>query len=187
MNDLHTANQELAFDEVEMEVPSAGGDYETIPAGVYPATLIGFRVVDKPDWKLTGDEGEDKQQWEWTFEIPPGEYQNVSLAESVRLTDWTNRTLHEKATAHKHTAALLGLSRLEPSVTVKMKLLRGKSCQLWVTEKATKKDPNTLRNFIDKVTPAPKPRAGRTPAPATNKRVQLDGYPSDDEGGDIEF
>jgi hypothetical protein len=193
MDDLHKANQELAFDEVEMEVPSAGGDFEpeeTIPAGMYPATLIGFRVVEKPDWKIQQEmknapEGKeiDPQQWEWTFEIPAGTYPNVTLEESVRLTDWTNRTLHEKATAHKHTAALLGVPALEPSITVKMKLLKGKACQLWVVEKATKKDPNTLRNFIDKATPVPRPRQKQ--ARPTVPVVSLPGYPQDEP--DIDF
>jgi hypothetical protein len=162
MDDLSKANQELAFDDVEMEVPGSAGDYETIPAGMYPAALVGFRVVDKPDWKVLQEQqqkdGEgntkvvDPQQWEWTFEITEGEYAGV------RLTDWTNRSLHERATAHKHTAALLGVPSLEPTVTVKMKLLKGKACQLWVVEKATKKDPNTLRNFIERVAPVPAPR-----------------------------
>jgi hypothetical protein len=192
MDDLNKANQELAFDEVEMEVPSAGGDYEpeeTIPAGMYPATLVGFRVVDKPDWKLLQEQKNappdkeiDLKQWEWTFEITGGDFAGV------RLTDWTNRTLHEKATAHKHTAALLGVPNLEPSVTVKMKLLKGKACQLWVVEKATKKDPNVLRNFIDKVAPVPRPRtapARQAQRPAAVPRVQLDGYPTDEP--DIDF
>jgi hypothetical protein len=183
MDDLSKANQELAFDEVEMEVPSAGGDYETIPAGMYPATLVGFRVVDKPDWKLLTEQQDGKEvdpkQWEWTFEISGGDYQGV------RLTDWTNRTLHEKATAHKHTAALLGVPTLEGGITVKMVHLKGKACQLWVVEKATKKDPNTLRNFIDKVTPVPRPRTKQAQR-ATVPVVALPGYPQD-EGGEIEF
>jgi hypothetical protein len=160
------------FVDVAIEVPQNGGDYEVIPEGVYPARLIGLKVVDKPEWKLKGEEGEDKQQFAWRFEVTQGD------CAGVVLTDYTNRSWHPKANAHKHAAALLGVPEITPEVAVSTKALAGRPCQLWVIEKEIK---GAQRNFIDKVTPAPKPRmkpqqtAGRPTVP----RVQVPGLPED--------
>lgn len=179
-----TEEKVLAFDDLDIDVPT-GGDFETIPAGMYNARLVGFTVTDKPDWKLTGEEGEDKQQWEWTFELVDGDYQGT------RLKNYTNRSWHEKANAHKHAAALLGVPTLPVGVGMSTRQLAGKPCQVWVIEKGTKKDPNDLRNYVDKVTPMPTPRMRpirpqSAPQPQ-GPLVHLPGYPGDEDEEDIAF
>jgi hypothetical protein len=168
-------NDTQDFVDVAIEVPQNGADYETIPEGVYPARLVGFKVTEKPEWALKGEEGEDREQWAWRFEI------TGNGAEGVPLTDYTNRSWHPKSKAHKHAAALLGVPELTPDVAISTRQLAGKPCQLWVVEKQTKK--GDLRNYIDKVTPAPKPRQRAQQAaqqPAV-KRVQVQGLPDDFE------
>lgn len=177
-----TEEKTLAFDDLDIEVPAAGGDFETIPAGMYNARLVGFTVTDKPDWKLTGEEGEDKQQWQWTFEITEGDYAGT------RLVEFTNRTWHEKAKAHKHAAALMGVPTLPVGMGMSTRQFAGRTCQVWVVEKESKKSPGTFRNYVEKVTPTPQPRMRpQKPAQAaTRPQVQLEDYPRD-EDGDIEF
>lgn len=175
-----TDKQTPAFEDVEMEPPEGGGNFETIPAGMYPARLIGFTTCDKPDWKLTGEEGEDRQQWKWTFQIEGGDY------DGWKLDEYTNRTWHERAKAHKHAAALLGVPELPVGQGLSTKVLAGKTCQLWVIEKGTKKDPNDLRNYIDKVVPTPTARMRPQTRPQAPQgtvkplRVQVEGLPVDD-------
>ncbi len=181
--------QETAFEDIDIMVPQSGSDYLTIPAGIYNARLVGFKTLDKPDWKLKGEEGEDLQQWEWTFEVTDGEYQGT------RIADWTNRVWGERAKAHAHAAALLGVPTLPVGVGMSTGQLAGKPCQIWVIEKPTKKDATIFRNYIEKVTPLPQARQRRNaidqrqgvPTAADEKRhreavprQQLAGYPSDD-------
>jgi cation diffusion facilitator CzcD-associated flavoprotein CzcO len=184
MNGTQTNTTEEAFDDLDILVPAAGDDYqETIPAGMYSARLIKFKRVPKPDWKLKGDEetDDDRHQFEWGFQITGGDY------DGIKLNDYTNISWHEKATAHKHAAALLGVPALTPDVALSTRALAGKPCQLWVVEKPTKKDPAVFRNWIDKVVsiPAPRPRPQRPPQPSQAPPVQLKGYPPPD--GDAEF
>ena len=179
------------FEDVEMEPPANGSSYETIPAGMYPARLVGFTTCDKPDWKLTGEEDEDKQQWQWVFEITDGEYAGL------KINEYTNRSWHEKAKAHKHAAALLGVPELPVGQGLSTKTLANRTCQILVIEKGTKKDPNDLRNYVDKVlpTPAPRQRAQRPAQPAQDspavKQVvvpQLQGgVNTEDEEDDLPF
>lgn len=178
-----TETKEETFEDVDMEPPENSA-FMTIPAGAYMARLIGFKTTDKPDWKLTGEEGEDKQQWEWTFQVTEGEYAETSLKE------YTNRTWHEKAKAHKHAAALLGVPALPVGMGMTTRQLAGKPCQIFVIEKGTKKDPNDLRNYIDRVGPVPTPRMRpQKPQEQRNReavpRAQVQGLPSDDD--DIDF
>lgn len=147
-----------AFEDVSIEVP-VSTEFETIPAGVYSARLIGFTTCDKPDWALKGEEDEDKQQWKWTLEITDGDYAGT------RLTEYTNRTWHEKGKAHRHAAALLNLPMLPVNQTGSTKQLANKPCQIWVVEKPTKKDPSVYRNYVDKILPVPAPRQRPTRAP----------------------
>ncbi len=178
MND--TQEKQDVIEDEPIDVPEQRV-FETIPPGTYNARLVAFRTTDLPAWKLKGEEGEDKYQWEWVFEITDGEYQGT------RLTDWTTRKWHEKAKAHKHAAALLGVPTLTPGVNKSTRELAGKSAQLWVTEVESKKEPGQFRNYIDKVTPTPTPRM--RPVKEQDKRQreavprqQLAGYPS--PGGD---
>jgi hypothetical protein len=165
-------------EDIEIEVPTTAS-FETMPPGTYNAKLVGLKVVPKPDWKLKGEEGEDREQWEWTFMVTDGDYAGS------RLKDFTNRTWHERAKAHKHAAALLGVPTLPVGVGMSTGQLAGKTCQLWVTEVESKKNPGEFRNYIDKVTPTPTPRM--RPQRKQEQRVQLDGYPTDEGGDEIEF
>lgn len=140
---------ELAFDDVDINVPSSAPQ-ETIPAGVYTARLVGFKSdVPKPEWRLTGAEGEDTLQYEMTLEITEGEYAGM------RFRDYMNRTFHEKATAGKYAAALLGVPTLTPGMVQSTGQLAGKVCQMWIVEKESKKTPGEFRNYIDKLLPLP--------------------------------
>ncbi len=182
MNNTATETQsdELVFEDEEVTVPESGGDFATIPAGVYNAKLVGFKREPKPDWKLKGDEDENgKQQFKWTWIVTDGEFSGTYL------TDWTNISWHEKATSHKYAAALLGVPTLPVGVGMSTRSLAGRTCQLWVTETPTKKDPSVFRNYVDKCTPTPTPRMrpqkeqdkrGREAVP----RQQLAGYSADD-------
>lgn len=166
-----TPVNENTVEDLNIEVPVSGADFEAIPEGVYPARLVGFRTVDKPDWKLKGEENEDKEQWVWRFEITGGgEYAGVVLQ------DYTNRSWHPKSKAHKHAAALFGVPELTPDVAVSTGQLAGRACQLWVIEKDIK---GTMRNFIDKVTPAPKPRQRQQPQ--SIQRVNVPDLGAEDE------
>lgn len=166
---------ELAFDDVEINV-NTGTPQETVPAGVYPARLVGFKAeVKKPDWKLTGAEGEDIYQYEWTLEVIDGE------CTGMRFKDFTNRTFHEKATAGKYAAALLGVPILLPGMVQSTGMLAGKTCQMWLVEVESKKTPGEYRNYVDKLLPTPSPRnrpqrpsaSASVPQPAV-KRVVVD-------------
>lgn len=173
---LQTPTTQEAFDDIEIEVPIST-EYETIPAGIYSARLVGFTVCEKPDWFLKGEEDEDKQQWKWTLEITEGDYAGT------RLTEFTNRTWHEKAKAHKHAAALLGLPNLAVDTAVSTRQLANRPCQLWVVEKPTKKDPNVFRNYVDKILPVPPPRQRpqRVQNAPQGPTVHLPGYTADGE------
>lgn len=195
MNGTDTQREQIedVIEDEEINVPEAHV-FETIPPGTYIAKLVSFRTVDKPAWKLTGAEGEDKMQYEWRFLITEGEYAGI------KLTDYTNRTFHEKAKAHKHAAALLGVPSLTPGVNRSTRELAGKSAQVWVTEVESKKEPGTYRNYVDKLLPLPAARQRRnaidtgsgnaaSPSPADQKRQreavprrQLPGYPTDQDG-----
>jgi hypothetical protein len=149
---MNATKEELAFDDVEVNV-NTSTPQETIPAGVYNARLVGFKSeVKKPDWKITGAEGEDIYQYEWTLEITDGEY------EGMRFRDFTNRTFHEKATAGKYAAALMGVPVLLPGMLEGTGALAGKRCQMWLVEKENTKTPGQYRNYIDKLLPTPSPR-----------------------------
>lgn len=140
--------QAPVIDDVEFIVPETG-DFETMPAGAYPAKLIGFQIVDKPEWKLTGADGEDKQQWKWTYEVTDPEW------EGKKLDNFTSRSLHPMSNGHKHAAALLGVPELHTGMG-STKMLIGRACQLIVIEKANTK--GEARNYINSILPAPKPR-----------------------------
>lgn len=182
MNGTTDENKQEAFEDIPIEVPDTT-EYETIPAGIYNARLVGLKVEPKPDWKRTGQEGENPDQIHWTFQIIEGEY------EGLKLSDYTNITFHPKATAHKHAAALLGVPELTPGIAMSTGQLAGKTCQLWVIEKVNSK--GQQRNYVDKVTPTPAPRMrpaqkqGQA-APAVG-RVQVPGLPVDDADDDIQF
>jgi hypothetical protein len=76
-------------------------------------------------------------------------------------------------------------------VGLSTKQFAGKTCQLWITEVPTKKDPTQFRNYVDKCLPTPAPRMrpqrpSQPPQGTQGKgRVQLDGYPAED--GDLPF
>lgn len=144
------ATAEQTFEDVDISVPESNGDYETIPAGVYSARLVTFTTVDKPDWKIKGEEGEDRQQWEWGFVIMGGDYDGTTLKA------WSNRSWHPKSTAHKWAAALLGVPELPVGSGMSTKQLANKACQLWVVE--IEKKNGDLMNKVEKVLPTPKPR-----------------------------
>lgn len=177
---------EETFEDIAMDVPASGEDFFTIPPGMYPAKLVGLKVVPKPDWKLTGEEETDdqKNQIQWTFQIQGGDY------DGVKLSDYTNISWHPKATAHKHAAALLGVPELAVGVGSSTRQLAGRTCQIWVVEKTNKK--GDQRNYVEKVTPTPTPRMRpqtRSAAPQGTKavgRVQLPDYPHDPVDGDDE-
>lgn len=178
--------KEDVIEDEEIIVPEKP-EFLTIPPGTYKAKLVAFKTTDKPDFKLKGEEGEDKKQWAWTFVIVEGEY------EGTRLTDYTNRTWHEKAKAHKHAAALLGVPTLVAGVNVSTRELGGKVGLLWVTEVESKKNPGEFRNYITKVTPLPTPRMRPTRPQATQSArvggpaVVLPDYPQGDEEEEISF
>lgn len=139
-----TVQPQYEVEDIPIDVPTGGGEQEAIPEGIYQGRLIRLKVVEKPEWKLKGEEGEDRQQFEWVFEITAGKHQGH------RLNDYTNRTFHEKATAHKHAAALLGVDRLDPRVHTGTGMLAGRVGNLWVIKKKTQK--GDIRNYIDKIT-----------------------------------
>lgn len=175
-----TQSDELLFEDEELIVPDAGIDFPTIPAGVYTGKLVGFRREPKPDWKLKGDEDENgKQQFKWTFVVTDGEYAGTDLV------SWTNISWHEKSTAHKYGAALLGVPTLPVGVGMSTRQFAGRSCQLWVTEMPKKNDPTVFWNRVDKVLPLPAPRQ-RPQKPTEQRqreavpRQQLPDYPVDD-------
>ncbi len=181
MNNTATETQsdELVFEDEEVTVPESGGDFPTIPAGVYNAKLVGFKREPKPDWKLKGDEDENgKQQFAWTWEIVEGEYAGT------HISDWTNISWHEKSNSHKYGAALMGVPTLPVGVGLSTKQFAGRLCQLWIVEVPTKKDATIFRNYVDKVLPAPTPRL-RPHKPTEQRqreavpRQQLAGYPTD--------
>lgn len=183
MNATATEDRTDVVEDEEIIVPEST-PFLTIPPGVYTAALVGFKTVDKPAWRLKGEEDEDRQQWRWVFRITEGEYAGTELQE------FTNRTWHEKAKAHKHAAALLGVPTLTPGIGLSTRALAGKVCQLWVTEVESKKEAGQFRNYVDKATPMPTPRMrpGRPQNGAqthTGTTVQLDGYPAPDD--DISF
>ena len=152
-------------DDIEIIIPAAGSgeEYEPVPSGAYPGKLVNFRVVDKPDWKVEQDlirnpeKPPDKCQWEWSFVITEGEYAGAEL------TDYTSRSWHERANAHKHAAALLGKPRLDPVEGLSTKQLIGRGCQIWVTESTSQKTGKT-RSYVDKILPMPT-RTSRRQAP----------------------
>lgn len=145
--------EQYEVEDIDIEVPQGGSDQEIIPQGMYTARLVKLKTVAKPDWKLKGEEGEDREQYEWVFEIVEGDWQGY------RLNDYTNRTFHPKATAHKHAAALFGVPELVPGIHTSTRALAGKACQIWIIEKATQQGKGPIRNYIEKVTPMPTPRA----------------------------
>jgi hypothetical protein len=176
-----TATKQDVVEDVAIDVPEAP-EFFTIPAGIYNVRLVGFKTVPKPSWKLTGEEDEDKEQYEWVLEIIDGEWVGM------RFTDYTNRTFHPKATAHKHAAALLGVPELVPGVHSGTGALAGRTCQMWLTEKPIKNGDKKgeMRNWIDKLQPMPTPRM--RPQRAQNgsqtqggPAVRLPGYPQDDD------
>lgn len=184
---MNGTKDELAFDDVEVNV-NTSEPQETIPAGVYNARLVGFKSeVKKPDWKITGAEGEDIYQYEWTLEITDGEF------EGMRFRDFTNRTFHEKATAGKYAAALLGVPTLLPGMVDSTRALAGKTCQMWLVEVESKKVPGDFRNYIDKLLPTPsarnRPQRAQAQAQPAVKRVIVPGLGDglDDAEEDIPF
>lgn len=133
-------------EDIPIDVPTGGGEpQEVIQEGIYQGRLVRLKVVDKPEWKLKGEENEDRQQWEWVFEIVGGKHAGH------KLSDYTNRTFHEKATAHKHAAALLGVEHLDPRQHASTGILAGLVGNLWVVKKKNTK--GEFRNYIDKITP----------------------------------
>jgi hypothetical protein len=179
---MNATATEPTFEDMAIDVPEPGQDREIMPSGIYNGKLVGLKTVAKPDWMLNGeDEDEDREQWQWTWEIVDGDWQGQ------RLSAYTNRSWHEKANAHKYAAALLGVPTLPVGVGMSTGQLAGKTCQLWITERAKKNDPNSQYNKVDKVTPTPSPRMRSqrpSAAPQGTKaggRVQLDGFPTDQD------
>src|SRR5688500_16520047 len=99
MNATEQDQVEEQIDDIAIEPPTGNGDdYEVIPAGADPGRLVGFRIEDKPEWKVANDlkrhpeKTPDDKQWAWKFEL---EVDGVTR----QLTDWTSRSWHEKANA----------------------------------------------------------------------------------------
>jgi len=131
----------------------------------------------------------------------PNDYREALLA----LIDWLPivRVLragnkHEPGTldwysvdeAHKHAAALLGVPEIPTGQGLSTRALGGKTCQLWVVEVESKKNPGEFRNYIDRVTPTPSPRlrpAKNQQVTAARPAVQLPGYPVDTPEGEVDF
>lgn len=136
----------LDFEDVEIDVPT-GSDtpYEAIPEDLYTVKLVGFKTVDKPEYKLKGEEGEDRKQWAWTVEIVDGPFAGK------RFTDYTNRTWHEKATANHHAAAFLGKKTLEEPQGMTTRQLMYKVCRADIIVALNKK--NEERNYIKELRP----------------------------------
>jgi hypothetical protein len=174
--DTRTEAAAVEADDIAIIIPANGDDdFDPIPAGAYTGKLTNFRVVDKPEWKVEGDrvrnpEREvDLKQWEWTFLLTEGEYAGEVL------TDYTSRSWHERANAHKHAAALLDKPRLDPVEGLSTKQLIGKACQIWVTVNTSQKT-GKARNYVDKILPVPKPRlrSQRASAPVVEGGLGLD-------------
>lgn len=190
--DTTTETKELVFDDVEFEGGAELPERETIPEDTYQAVLVGFRSdVDKPDWKQQQELANlvrknpdatladvDPKQYEFVFEISAGEYAGT------RLAQYANRTFHEKSTAGKIAAALMGMDTFMRSVLQAQggtRILKGKPCRIDVVEKATKRDPNELRNYIQDVKRIPPKRNRETTQKPATGRVQLDGFPTDQD------
>lgn len=172
---MDTTNGVAAIDDVEIEVP-VSGEFEVIPTGAYTAELAGFRVVDVPDWKLESkrqmhpDKEPDPRQWEWKFIILDGEYAGCDII------DYTTRSWHENARAHKHAAALLGKSKLDGSEGMSTKKLIGMKCQVVIVVKDGR---NGERSYVDKCLPIPvrkpRPQAASTASRAHDPLFDDDG------------
>lgn len=191
MNATATEDRTDVVEDEEIIVPEST-PFLTIPAGVYTAALVGFKTVDKPAWKVAQqraqaekqDQEIDNQQWRWVFRVTEGDYAGTELQ------DFTNRSWHENAKAHKHAAALLGVPTLTPGVALSTRALAGKLCQVWVNEVESKKEAGQFRNYVDKCvampTPRMRPQKPQNGAQAhTGATVQLPGYPAPDD--DIPF
>jgi hypothetical protein len=151
--------------------PPAEGDFEEIPSGIYPGTLVGFRQVEKPAWKIQAEllrkpeKEPDKLQWQWNFEA-------IVEGAPVSIADYSNRSWHSRSKAAAHACALLDMPVLPVGAGLSTQKLVGRACQIWIVEKP--RDDGSSRSYIDKVLPVPKKR-GAAPATAPAPVQELPG------------
>lgn len=142
------------MDEITWEVPTdSGREFEVLPEDSYPATLWAVKTVDKPEWKLEGTEGEDRQQWEFIFEVQDPDYQGA------RLSSYINRSLHPKSNGFRYVVPLLARAPVAGE-TVRFSELVGRPCK--ITVKIKEKIDGTKYN---KITDVLAPRGARNPMP----------------------
>lgn len=147
------------IDDIAIEPPEST-DYESLPTGAYMGKLVAFKVIDKPEWKIQAEllrkpeKEPDREQWTWQFEVIDGEFAGITI------TDYTNRSWHERSKAAAHACALLDVPALPRGQGLSTGKLIGRPCQVWVVAK--EKDDGSSRSYVDKVLPLPK-RARKTP------------------------
>lgn len=142
--------------------PPAEAEYEEIPSGIYMGTLVGFRQVEKPAWKLQAEllrkpeKEPDNLQWQWSFE---------ATVEGVAtpISDYTNRSWHSRSKAASYACALLDVPILPIGSGLSTQKLIGRPCQIWIIEKA--REDGSTRSYIDKILPPAKRRAAAATAP----------------------
>lgn len=121
-----------------MEQPKGGegtGKFNKvdIPSGMYPATLIALETGEKPDF-------DDKTKMVpciyWTFEVR-GKSSSVEIIADTSMSFNSGLTFGKESKAHKWTAAMLGEL---PQDGFDLETLIGKTCQVIVERKQSKKD-----------------------------------------------
>lgn len=103
-------------------------DYETIPAGVYPATLTGIEEFVDPQWG---------PKFRWKFEVR-------GKKKTATVSQRTSQAFSPKSNARKIVEGLLGRS-LAKGESINTDDLIGTECQVIVT--VDEKDTGTFNNI----------------------------------------
>lgn len=152
------------MEQITWKVPVPGEDnkeYELLEEDTYAATLWSIKTVDKPDWMQRSDAEKkdydpghyDPAQWEWIFELADPEY------EALRLSSYTNRSLHPKSNGFRFLLPLLGRAP-EPGEDITITDLVGRPCKITVKIRQ-KKDGSEYNKITDVLAP----RGKRQPMP----------------------
>lgn len=144
---VSTLPEEQAVDtqeDYEFAASDASGqsDEELIPPGRYKGAFVGFKIEDKPEWKIESqrqrypDKEPKLKQAQWMFELVEEGY------EGRKLSDWQDVSWHVKSNGGKYLAALLGKARLDGTERGRIKQYIGTVISLRITEFKG-------RNYID--------------------------------------
>lgn len=176
---MATATDNGTYDPLDMEVRTGGGgDFSTLDADNYPATVVGIIHVgtqkymkEKDGVKTQAERPEVVLIYEIDEKQPDGT--------PFLMARQYNASMHDKATLYEIAASLLG-QKYEQGQRVSIRSLLGAPCMCEVTLNPSKKDPSKSYNNLGKVA-----RLGRgmaKPVPSTPLTIwtTVDGTPIPD-------